>query len=87
MRTTLQIDNEILAEARRLADRTGRTLSAIIIEEALREMLTRRQLQTVERPWVRLTTVSGWGLLPGVNLDNSASLLDLMDSLDAADGR
>jgi hypothetical protein len=85
MRTTIRIDDQLLAEARQLAAQTGQSLTAVI-EDALREMLARRK-QTAKRPWVQLPTVSGNGVLPGVDLDNSAALLDLMDSFDASGRR
>jgi K+-transporting ATPase c subunit len=80
MRTTIRIDDQLLAELKQLAARTGQTLTAII-EEALRQMLARQQ-QMAERPPVKLITVSGNGLQPGVDLDDSAALLELMDTFD-----
>lgn len=82
MRTTIHLDDDVLAEARELADNTGRSLNSVI-EEALREMLARQRKNAQPGP-VQLTTVSGNGLLPGVQLDNSASLLDVMEGLDAS---
>jgi hypothetical protein len=76
MRTTIRLDDQLLSEAKQLAARTGRSLTAVI-EDALREMLS-RQARVAERPPVRLTVVSGKGLLPGVDLDDSAALLELM---------
>jgi len=85
MRTTIRLDEHLLAETRKLAARTGRTLTAVI-EDALREMLARQQ-QAAARPPVRLPTASGKGLQPGVDLDDSAALLDLMDSFGGPDRR
>ena len=48
-----------------------------VIEDALRQSLMQRQPKARKR--VRLTVVSGKGLRPGVDLDDTASLLDLMD--------
>lgn len=48
-----------------------------IIEEAIRRAL--RPEKSQPRKKIRLTTVGGKGLRPGVDLDDSASLLDLMD--------
>ena len=79
----MSIDDEILDQAKRLAARTGRTLSSVI-EDALREAFARRRSSGKRKP-VRLTTVSGKGLQPGVDLDDSASLLDLMEEDHAAD--
>lgn len=61
---------------------TGRTMTAVI-EDALRQMLA-QQKQLAERPPVYLTTVDGEGLQPGVDLDDSAALLDLMEAADDA---
>jgi len=82
MRTTLRIDDDLYAEVKQLASRTGRTVTAVI-EDALRSGLARgRATQRRGRPPVRLTTYRGKGLQPGVDLDDSASLLDLMEGFD-----
>ncbi len=78
MRTTVRLDERLLAEAKKLAAESGRALPAGL-EEALREKLGRRRA-AVRRTPVRLKTVKGGGVLPGVDLDDSASLLDLMAS-------
>lgn len=78
MRTTIRIDEDLLKAAKQLAARRGTTLTAII-EDALRESLA-RQHDAQERKPVQLPTFSGNGLLPGVDLDDSAALLDLMES-------
>lgn len=85
MRTTIRLDDQLLSEAKQLALRTGRTLTAVI-EDAVREMLARQQ-QAAVRPPVRLPTASGNGLQPGVDLDDSAALLDLMESSGGPDRR
>lgn len=77
MRITIQINDQLLAEVRQLAAKSHETLSAVI-EEALRQMLARRK-QLAERPSVNLITIPGKGPQPGVDLDNSAALLDLME--------
>ncbi len=78
MRTTVNIDDTLLAETKLLAAGTGKTLTAVI-EDALRERLTRQQLVAKAKP-VRLPTFGGKGLQPGVDLDDSAALHDLMDA-------
>ena len=80
MRTTIRIDEDLLREAKQLAARTGKSLTSII-EDALRESLSRQQ-DSGQREPVRLVTFSGKGLLPGVDLDDSAALLDVMESSD-----
>ncbi len=80
MRTTIRLDDELLAQAKQYAARTGQTLTAVI-EDALRQALARRPDDSPRKP-VRLTTVGGRGPLPGVDLDDSAALLDLMEAGD-----
>ena len=78
MRTTIRLDDQLLKEAKQLAARTGKSLTSVI-EDALQEVLA-RQHQPVERKPVHLTTFSGNGPLPGIDLDDSASILDLMEA-------
>lgn len=77
MRTTVRLDEHLLAQAKRRAAETGKTLTAVL-EDALRESLARRSLRTKPKP-VRLKTVKGGGTRAGVDLDDSASLLELME--------
>ena len=79
MRTTIRIDDDLLAEAKERAARTGRTLTAVI-EDALRESFARQRTPHPERH-IALPTYrpSRPGLQPGVDLDDSAALLDLME--------
>jgi len=81
MRTTVRLDEELLKEAKRQATESGVTLQAII-EESLRERLARgRGLKSARRA-VRLKTTGSGGVLAGVDLDDSASLLDAMEAGD-----
>jgi len=82
MRTTIRIDDQLLKEAKGVAAASGRSLTALV-EDALRESLGRRQAGA-RRDRVTLTTFEGRGLRSGVDLDDSASLLDLMNKADAA---
>jgi hypothetical protein len=82
MRTTIRVDDDLLARAKQLAARTGRTLTAVI-EDALRVALARSQ-PARGRERVRLPTFGSGGPLPGVDLDDSAALLDVMGSRDPA---
>jgi len=112
MRTTIELDDEVLAEARRMAIASGRSLASVV-EDALRDELARQRdelarqrdelaRQRVElarqrdelaqqrtrtakqraqlspRPF-RLPTFPGWGLRPGLDLDDMASVLDFLD--------
>ena len=55
----------------------GKTLSEVI-EDSLRESLARRKA-TAPRRRINLPTFKGTGLMPGVDLNNNAALLDLME--------
>jgi hypothetical protein len=79
MRTTINLDDALLAEAKQVAARTGRTLAAVV-EDALRESLHRRQ--RTARQAVELPVFGEGGAQPGVDLDDSAALLDLMEQDD-----
>ena len=78
MRTTVRLDDRLLAEAKKRAAETGKTLTSVL-EDALRASLARRRQHSKSKP-VRLRTVKGGGVQRGVDLEDSASLLDRMDS-------
>jgi hypothetical protein len=80
MRTTIRLDDQLLREVKKLANEKGQSMTAVI-EESLRLMLARREQMTVEPP-VKLITVSGNGLQAGVDLNDSAAMLNLMGELD-----
>lgn len=78
MRTTVKIDDRLLVEAKTRAARSGRTLNQVV-EDALREAFARREGagRRVDLPVFR-----GGRVMPGVDLDDGAALLDLMDGRD-----
>jgi hypothetical protein len=78
MRTTIRLDERLLREAKLRAARQGTTLTALI-EDALRASLA-RQHNVGQREPVRLVTFGGKGLYPGVDLDDTAALFDLMEA-------
>ncbi len=80
MRTTVRLEDALLAEAKALAARTGRTLTQVI-EDSLRTALAREPV--VDRGRVELPLVKGGRLRPGVNLDSMSDLIDIMEA-DAA---
>ena len=81
MRTTIRLDDQLLQDAKIVAAESGRTLTRVI-EDALREALARRRT-TGHSERVRLTTFKGTGVQPGVDINNSADLLDILDPPDA----
>jgi hypothetical protein len=56
---------------------SGVTL-AKLIEDTLRESLIRRE-NVEDRGQIRLITMQGTGTRPGIDLDNSQSLLEIME--------
>ena len=77
MRTTIRLDDDLLASAKAHAARTGRTLTALI-EDALRAALARGTVTSRAGP-IGLPTYGSGGVQPGVDLDDGAGLLDLME--------
>ncbi|MBL8392334.1 MAG: DUF2191 domain-containing protein [Candidatus Accumulibacter sp.] len=75
MRTTVNLDEQLLIAARHRAVEESVSL-ARVIENALRESLAK---QRATRETVRLITASGPGVKPGVDLDNGRSLRQIMD--------
>jgi antitoxin component of RelBE/YafQ-DinJ toxin-antitoxin module len=83
MRTTVRLDDEVLEEAKRVALKSGTTLTAVF-EEALREMFARRQALAAERRPVDLPTFKGRGPRRGIDLHDSAALLEAMEAREDA---
>jgi hypothetical protein len=77
VRTTIRLDEQLLREAKALAARTGRTLTQVI-QDALQQSLAQGTDPASGEP-LRLPTFQGRGVRPGVDLDDSAGLLDVME--------
>lgn len=77
MRTTLNIDDQILLLAKHQAIEQDVTLGRVV-ENALRENLSKKEEKTEK---IHLITVKGAGVKPGIDLQHSSSLLDIMDEL------
>ncbi|MBH0208339.1 MAG: hypothetical protein A4C66_11215 [Nitrospira sp. HN-bin3] len=78
MRTTINLPDDLMTQIKKLAASTHSTVTALI-EETLREALARRR-RTGRRAPMKLPTYGKQGLLPGVDIDDTASLLDVMES-------
>jgi hypothetical protein len=78
MRTTIHIPDDLLAEVKKLSAESQTTVTALV-EDALRERLSRRRQRSRAKIF-RLTTYGKGGLQPGVDLDDNAALLDLMET-------
>jgi len=82
MRTTVDIDDSLLRQLKQDAARTGRTLGALI-EDAVRAANERRGETRAEvEP---LVTFGGSGLMPGVDITDTRSVRDLLDSDESLD--
>ncbi len=77
MRTTIRLDDKLLEQTKQYALTHGKTFTAIV-EDALREKLLSRQ-GLEKQPRIKLKTVDGKGVNTGIDLDDSASLLDVME--------
>ena len=76
MRTTVRLEDDLLREAKQLAARRGTTLTAVI-REAVQAYLARPD--DLPAAPADLPVSGHGGTLPGVDLDDSAQLYDLMD--------
>jgi len=78
MRTTLNIDEELLAAYKRLAAQSHHTLSHVI-QDALREALTLRDERGTRAPITLAPLPEAGGLVPGVDLSSHASLTEALE--------
>jgi metal-responsive CopG/Arc/MetJ family transcriptional regulator len=78
MRTTISIGDALLRRAKKAAIERNCTLSQII-EDALRMSLLQRKGRTRAGAGTKLMTYRGLGVQPGVDLDRTADLMDLME--------
>jgi hypothetical protein len=75
MRTTIRLDDALLRRAKAAAAMSGRSLNDLIAD-AVRTALAQRRTRPQR---IKLPTFRGNGLQPGVDLDDNAALLDLME--------
>jgi len=78
--STIQLDDKLFREVEQWAAQSRRSVQAVI-EDAIRSALPAPPRRTQTGP-ITLPTFGGSGLQPGVDLDNSAGLLDIMESPD-----
>lgn len=77
MRTTVRLNPALVAKVKAESARTGETLTAMI-ERGLHLVLARPR--GTRRKAIIPTSSAAGGLRPGVNLDDSAALLDIMEN-------
>jgi hypothetical protein len=78
MRTTVRLDENLLARAKEFAAKKRMTFTKLL-EESLRSFLAQAKKTTPNKQRIQLPTFRGTGVHPGVDINNSASLLDIMD--------
>jgi len=78
MRTTIDVDDDLLLELKRVAAEQRQSLKALI-EDAIRSSLSRRNSSKRGTDQQAVLTFRGNGVRPGVNLDSTSELLDVMD--------
>lgn len=81
----MRLDERLLREAKALAAQERRTLTAII-DDALRQFLARKSAPRKHAPF-KLITFGEGGLRPGVDLDSTAALIELMEEGEPLDKR
>jgi hypothetical protein len=80
MRTTINLPDDLILQAKKAALEADTTLTEIIAN-ALRETLSKRR-RNAPRKKFKIITYGKGGVLPGVDLSNTSALLDIMDGID-----
>jgi hypothetical protein len=78
MRTTIRMDDDLLEAAKAAAAGAGQTLTRFIEDSVRRQLAIQHDIESSTPE--SLPMFNGDGLLPGVDLDNNATLLELMGS-------
>ena len=79
MRTTINLPDELIRQAKKAALEADTTLTEIIAN-ALRETLARRKRKPPKMKFKMITYGKG-GTYPGVDISDTSALLDLMDGI------
>jgi hypothetical protein len=84
-RTTVRLPEDLVRRAKRKAAAEGRSLTALI-EDGLRRVLNERAAGRQPRVLPPVSSASG-GLMPGIDLSDSAALQEREDSAQAGRSR
>ena len=85
MRTTINLPDDLILQAKKAALEADTTLTEIIAN-ALRESLSGRSGNKGNRE-IKINASGSGGLLPGVDLDDTSAALDIMDGIDDTNRR
>ena len=80
MRTTIDIQDDLLVELKRVAAESNRTLKDLV-EDAIRAALVLRRSGVSSEARKALITFRGRNVPRSVNLDSTSELLDFMDGV------
>jgi hypothetical protein len=83
MSAVVHLNEELVKEAERVAADRGQSLASFL-EDTLRERLMNARGRHLPSR-VLLPTLPGWGLRPGIDLDDSAGLLEILEQPGAPD--
>ena len=81
MRTSVDIDDDLLAEAKAVAVRERRSVRSLI-EEGLRRVIRPVMAKDRGKGFDLPVSSAGGGVMPGVDFSKHSALLDLMDEED-----
>jgi hypothetical protein len=81
MRTTIRLSESLMRDAKAEAARGGETVTALI-ERGLRLVLASAGKPAKRSKIVLPVSKAMGGVRPGVDLDNSAALLDILDGIE-----
>jgi hypothetical protein len=81
MRTTIRLSESLMRDAKAEAARRGETVTALI-ERGLRLVLASAGKPSKRSKIVLPVSKAIGGVRPGVDLDNSAALLDILDGIE-----
>ena len=80
MRTTIDVQDDLLIELKRVAAESNRTLKDLV-EDAIRAALAMRRAKVTTTGNSPIVTFRGKGVQRGVNLNNTSELLDVLDGV------
>lgn len=80
MRTTIRLSEDVLRRAKARAAEHGQSLTSYI-ERVVRDSLQERDAEVADYPPIPVSTELGW-VRPGVNIDKTSELLDMLDAED-----
>jgi hypothetical protein len=80
MQVTIDVDDNLIQQAKDAAAKTHRSLDEFMADAIRVEMDRLRRVRTRQK--FKLITSGSGGVFPGVDIDDTAPLLDIMDGID-----